>query len=428
MAWLTEDAAYARLNITDRNVDDGKVVASFHALSSTSPNGIFQALNEHNLTYVKALEIIATCRQSRLLLFILTVIPELSDHNVGLLTTATLPPVPENWTAKSNGGSNDPVIQNETVSDKLQTGPINSKEIGNGALGGAGRDSEEKPPSPPGSTLDAGSDSSVDFPSAADSDSSAEIPSSADSAPSESSADDSGYYHDGRNWRCELCAEPLTKCGCCDDDYRLVHRCIECDRDLDVERCAWYCSNCHAAEGEACLGCEVHDGDSIASDDPPNEIFEADVWRCATCLWEIEASDSEYGYCPECTCDDDASTASHEEDSSKGNRKRKKKGNKKFKLADYPDFEPADLDSSGPESEHSEWDSGDESFVDDDDPLLPNTEHLLAGHYDPYEGRTLTQTKVEEEGEGKLEEAGEPPEIPVDVSQPLTVKADGIPA
>lgn len=95
----TEEGAYIQLEIADRNVDDGNVVASFYALYSKLPKAVRGAAYASSLIYTEALRTIAIYRQSRLLAFVLTILPYLDDHNVGLLTCAPLTPIPTNKNA-----------------------------------------------------------------------------------------------------------------------------------------------------------------------------------------------------------------------------------------------------------------------------------------------------------------------------------------
>ncbi|KAI4166975.1 MAG: hypothetical protein LQ343_007580 [Gyalolechia ehrenbergii] len=94
MVLSPEDSAYTLLQITDRNISDNDLVASFYRFYTNPPK---ELPRRYTSTYIGALKIIATVRQSRLLLFILIIIPNLKEHNVGILTTARLPSIPTDW-------------------------------------------------------------------------------------------------------------------------------------------------------------------------------------------------------------------------------------------------------------------------------------------------------------------------------------------
>ncbi|KAI4248391.1 MAG: hypothetical protein L6R40_000950 [Gallowayella cf. fulva] len=60
-----------------------------------------------------------------------------------------------------------------------------------------------------------------------------------------------------------------------------------------------------------------------------------------------------------------------------------------IELSEYPEYGPADSDSSVADSTDSEPDSGDDEFVEDDGPFVPGLTNLLAGNYDPFENMAL---------------------------------------
>ena len=97
----TKDGAYTYLRIPDRSIDDRDVVASFYTLYSKLPEAARASSAASSLTYTQALRTIALHRQSRLLVFVLSILQHLNDHNVGLLTHAALPPLPVKRTAES---------------------------------------------------------------------------------------------------------------------------------------------------------------------------------------------------------------------------------------------------------------------------------------------------------------------------------------
>lgn len=115
-----------------------------------------------------------------------------------------------------------------------------------------------------------------------------------------------------------------------------------------------------------CSSCWIPN--SIAGLEDLSELFwdpDDHVWRCALCQWEVEANSYEVGQC-HCTTGEGGYV-------------------RRIELAEYPDYEPADSDSSIADSTDSEPDSGDEEFIEDDGPFVPSFVNLLAGNYDPFE-------------------------------------------
>ncbi|KAL8772073.1 MAG: hypothetical protein Q9209_002739 [Squamulea sp. 1 TL-2023] len=90
----SEDDAYTQLQIRDHNISDGDVVAAFYSVYSKQPEEAREVQSVYSLDCTRALQAIAVYRQSRILAFVLSVVPHLDRDNIKLLTNALLPPIP----------------------------------------------------------------------------------------------------------------------------------------------------------------------------------------------------------------------------------------------------------------------------------------------------------------------------------------------
>ncbi|KAI4239699.1 MAG: hypothetical protein LQ349_000173 [Xanthoria aureola] len=390
----TEEAAYIQLGIADHNVDDGNVVASFYALYSKLPKAVRGAAYASSLIYTEALRTIAIYRQSRLLAFVLTILPYLDDHNVALLTCAPLTPMPTNTNAgtpiQDTFSTGNECIVDVTEPDTAvanaadgtsQDGGHPSQKTGDQILTLASSGLEENEPT----LLYSDSPSPV-----AESASSADIPSSSVDLMDTSSGSSLGHYYDGQMWRCEGCDELLAACQCLDDSSThdsSTHPCAVCgSEDANMQFCT-YCSKCHKTEKGPCGGCQdaANQYSVVSEGEHLSELFwdERDgIWRCALCYWEVEANSNEEGYC-HCYIKQDTPA------SLDGFSNRNADWCRRIELSEYPEYEPADSDSSGADSTDSEPDSGDEEFIEDNGPFEPAFVNLLAGNYDPFEDMSV---------------------------------------
>ena len=79
--------------------------------------------------------------------------------------------------------------------------------------------------------------------------------------------------------------------------------CLSCGKDFEPLTCPVYCDNCHAALGGPCEDCVVLEGEDTEEDyegiEKDRMIWDDEdwVWRCTTCMWEIEADGDNEGYC-----------------------------------------------------------------------------------------------------------------------------------
>ncbi|KAL8925677.1 MAG: hypothetical protein Q9208_003360 [Pyrenodesmia sp. 3 TL-2023] len=194
--------------------------------------------------------------------------------------------------------------------------------------------------------------------------SSADIPSSSED--DTLSSDEDLKYYDGEKWCCQDCHEPVADCNC--GTLHTYYACEICDSEaLDMEFCT-NCSNCHQSLEGPCAECWVPELSEEDMEDLSELFWDRleQVWRCGLCFWEVEANDENEGHC-HCPSEQSPSLL------------------RRIELAEYPDYGPADSDSSGANSTDSEPDSGDEEFVEDDGPFVLSFAHLLAGNYDPFE-------------------------------------------
>ena len=141
-----------------------------------------------------------------------------------------------------------------------------------------------------------------------------------------------------------------------------------CDEVFDGERwvlckskdCAGHepqrCDTCGwELHGGRCLQCQP-DSDQFREEETEDEstvtLFfdpQDQIYRCATCQWEIEADDDETGYC---YCNTNGFDETREPYF--------------IKLSDLKEFNPADSDSSVADSEEEQANSEDEGFIDDE--------------------------------------------------------------
>ncbi|KAI4192960.1 MAG: hypothetical protein LQ346_004055 [Caloplaca aetnensis] len=381
------ESAQAKLGLNNGFASDSEVLALFWTKYSSLPKESRGKSSNLAVDYVGALRTITIRQKSRLLLFVLTILPHLTDHNVGLLTNGSLPEWLVYRGAEAESQDAVPPVNKPNLdlikpeptdtgptpnsNDTLQDVPPLQKADGTAPL--ASHDSDEELEKMRAS------------PFTEESASSADIPSSSDEEPleylSDSSSDEHRKYYDGQKWRCEACMETLAECYC--PDGHSDYQCAICGSDAaDMEFCI-NCSKCHQSLEGPCSECQIP-GDPKTEEDTedPSELFWDDleqVWRCALCFWEVEANKSNEGYC-------------HCSSEQKPNRLRR------IELAEYPDYSPADSDSSVADSTDSEPDSGDEEFIEDDGPFISSFVNMLAGNYDPFEKMTSSELEPMDTG------------------------------
>ncbi|KAL8758119.1 MAG: hypothetical protein Q9184_004020 [Pyrenodesmia sp. 2 TL-2023] len=337
------ESAQAILGLSNGFASDSEVLALFWAKYSSSPKEFRENPSALALDHIGALQTIAIRQKSRLLHFVLTILPHLTDHN------NALPPVDEqnvNLIGHEPTDVDLTLSSNDTLHNDSPLHPADEPLApSNGALDGdeleslcASRVTEE-------------SDSSADIPSSSEEDSISDF-----------SDEDNGRYYDGQKWCCEDCDEPLAHCDCTDGPSN--YPCPTCASEAaDMEFCT-KCSNCHRALEGPCSECQLPEGTT-----DPSELFWDQlekVWRCALCFWEVEADNADEGRC-HCPSEQDPHFR------------------RRIELAEYPEYGPADSDSSVADSADSEPDSGDEEFVEEDGPIVMGFANLLAGNYDPFE-------------------------------------------
>lgn len=348
------ESAQAELGLNNGFASDSEVLALFWAKYSSLPKDSREKPSTPALDHIGALRTIAVRQKSRLLQFVLTILPHLTDHNVGLLTNGPLqqwPPVNEHNIdpIKPEPNDVDPTINsNGTLQDVL---PLRQAD-GTLVPGDGGPDGDEFEPMC-ASPITEESASSADIPSSIEDDT--------------MSSDEDRVYYDGQKWCCQDCHEPVANCDC--GTAHLYYLCGICGSDaLDMEFCN-NCSNCHQSLESPCAECRTPDVSEEDLEDLSELFWDRleKVWRCGLCFWEVEANSADEGQC-HCPSEQSPSLV------------------RRIELAEYPDYGPADSDSSvAGDSTDSEPDSGDEEFVEDDGPFVMNFAHLLAGNYDPFE-------------------------------------------
>ena len=120
-----------------------------------------------------------------------------------------------------------------------------------------------------------------------------------------------GKFWDGKAFRCEDCCSELEG-GQCPNGHE-IDGCWACDQDFVPTTCPIYCDKCHALSGRPCDDCVVLEVEESEADDDGEEDIDKNrmvyddadgVWRCTTCMWEIEADGENEGHC-QCPPDSD---------------------------------------------------------------------------------------------------------------------------
>ena len=317
--------AYERIGIKDPSIPDGDVVAAFQATYSqeTLVSGTKQ------LWLVKALQVISHHRQSRLLEFILTIVPYLTTDNVRILAKA--PPSSPSAGSSANINNKQPIHGSNRTNITDGEGAFDppNATVAIAMLASSQSSNGELNIAPTSSPLESTT-------SAVDDDMSiySEEASSTGAPSREESSVDSdfdepieGKYWDGMSWRCEECIEEIVD-GKCPNGH-IISSCRLCGYDVEAGNCTF-----KRNEDESI----VEDADMVWDDGD-------EIWRCTTCLWEIEANSEDEGQC-HCRIDPDEPLQPFPMTTPTG----------RIELLYYPNYEPADSDSSGPESVDSEPD------------------------------------------------------------------------
>ena len=229
---------------------------------------------------IGALELISFRRQSRLLAFILTIIPHLTKENVALLATPPTPStasLPKNRQQPSGNASlNRIVVAATTQQSSTQAATVNPvvptpEDEPTTAASGSADDLSL-------STVDDVSEPSEENYSACFYNSSSEENDDSTDYESEESMD--GRFWNGQTWRCDQCNEIVE--GECPLGHNL-NPCKVCEED--PEDCT--CDGSQSTDDEK----------DLASDDHMKWDDQDGIWRCTTCLWEVEANSEDNGEC-----------------------------------------------------------------------------------------------------------------------------------
>ena len=309
------EEAYRHINVTDPSIADGDPVVTFYEYVDEGRRNNY--ISDRTQWATNALEIIANGRQSQLLSFILTIIPHLTRQNVALLATrpasapkqlttngilenqknltSSIAVPPPSITTQSSAAPPAPVISKAPPSSAQPTGPLvsSSQNDLNKAL--------------PNNTFTASwnSSSASEYEPSDDSDSDG-----SDSADSNIPEEFGGKFWDGKTFRCDDCCSAL-EAGQCPNGHE-IDPCLSCHRDFEPLTCLAFCDNCHAARGGPCGDCVVIDGEDTEDEEGIGKYRmiwddEDGIWRCTTCMWEIEADGDNEGHC-QCAPDSNVSS------------------------------------------------------------------------------------------------------------------------
>ena len=300
-----------------------------------------------------ALEFIAEARRSRFLRFLATIGEHLNEKNIAILANKTFPASPE----PENSGE---VFDATGLVGKMTEAPTEPENIDEESIGakaaedGSANDecSQNHGRGSPESEMEVDAfgehySTSSNIPSKPRIPSTPEASiSSSDgaSADSDLSEEVGGMFFSQHSWHCEECCSVLVN-GKCPDGHEL-RRCKNCGWQLDSGPCQRCPGTCDACGGESvdgqCNNCgageESEDDDTIAFDEGDK------IWRCVSCMWEVEADNESDGNCH--CLNDKGETHS-------------------IDLSGYHDYEPADSCSSEDDSTDSESNSDDERLIDD---------------------------------------------------------------
>lgn len=299
---MTADA-YKCIGVRDTSMPDGDVAAAFYTAYS-SQRDIF---NGNPTWSIKSLGVIADSRQSQLLAFVREMIPHLTKENVSILATKT----PSAQTIKSSTIANFEATSGEpgfqilkSSTDAVDASP---ELIIFGAL------AISKPLTQGSATAVDTNDSddgiASDQPDDASNFSSGYFSSNAPSShynsdTSQISEPAGGKFWNGEALCCKVCNEELNDEGECDDGHT-INPCRYCGKEFEPLACSRFCIECHRELSTSCSICnedEASDKDELTEaiqmvwDDKDN------VWRCTTCMWEVEANSENEGQC-QCTID-----------------------------------------------------------------------------------------------------------------------------
>ena len=299
--------AYEFLGIRDTSIPDEDVAVAFYATYSAPRPGFFGP--DRNL-FTKILDLIAASRQSQWLAFFREMIFHLTKENVSILATKKTAPVQSiessSTTANIETPSEKPKFQFHRPSPEpfIFGAAANSKPLSQESA--AIVDTSDSDKSIASDEPDDASNFSSDFSSNASSSHDDE------SNTSDTSEPVGGKFWNGEVWCCKVCNEELDDEGKCYDDHT-TNPCRYCGKDFEPAACSRYCIECHSELPTPCSICTKHEG--FEGEEEASEAMQMvwderdDVWRCTTCMWEVEANGENEGQC-HCTVDPDVSSPS----------------------------------------------------------------------------------------------------------------------
>ena len=300
-----------------------------------------------------ALEFIAEARRSRFLRFLAKIGEHLNEKNVAILAKKTFPASPE--PEKSGEVSDATELVGKMAEALTEPENVDGKSIGAKPAddGSASEEcSQSRVRESPESEMEMDAfgehyptnSSSPSEPSSPSSPEASISSSDGASADSDFSEEVGGMFFNQYSWHCEECYSVLVK-GKCPNGHEL-RRCKDCGWQLDNGPCQRCPGTCDACSGESVDGQCSNCGAGEESEDDETIAFDGrdGIWRCISCLWEVEAENETDG---NCHCLND-------------------KGEAHFiDLSGYHDYEPADSCSSEDDSTDSDSNSDDDRFIDD---------------------------------------------------------------
>ena len=290
--------AYECIGVRDSSIPDGDVAAAFYTAYSHQrniPNG-----KGNSFWPMKSLNMITNDRQSQLLAFVQAMIPHLTKENVSILVSKTTPA----RITESSTPTKDETASNERGSPSLKTPNIAVRVSPKPFIfsSPANSTSSKQRPTKTINISDSDDGTASDQPEDASnfsSDLSDGSSSYDDSNVSETSEPAGGKFWNGEFWCCKVCNEELDEEGNCYDDHTM-NPCRYCGKDFEPVSCSKFCIECH---GELPTPCSICNKDEASDEEEATEAMQMvwddrdDVWRCTTCMWEVEANSENEGQC-----------------------------------------------------------------------------------------------------------------------------------
>ena len=300
--------AYKCIGVHDTSIPDGDVAVAFYTAYSFQ----WDRFDGNPAWPVRSLDVIADSRQSQLLAFVREMIPHLTKEKVNILATKTPPAqITESLTITNfEVTSGEPGFQiHKSPTNPVHASPeliifdalVSSKPMTQGSATAV--DTSDLNDGIGSDQPDDASNFSADF-------FSSNAPSSDyDSNTSQISEPAGGKFWNGEALCCKICNEELNDEGECDDGHT-INPCRYCGKEFEPLACSRFCIECHR---ELSTSCSICNEDGVSHEDELTEAIQMvwddkdNVWRCTTCMWEVEANSENEGQC-QCTVDPEVSS------------------------------------------------------------------------------------------------------------------------